>query len=147
MSTVEKSAIVRTPGVCGGDARVYNHRIAVWLVILSRRRGRTDAGQLEDWPALTQADLDACWDYYREHPVEIEQSIWLNDTAGNVPAGTHPPTWVLVSGQLLQVPVEEICEAFDPPIRPEDVARAWATYREQPDKVNQDIAAGYTGVG
>src|SRR4051812_28121063 len=111
MSTVETPAIQKTPGVCGGEACIRTTRIPVWLLVLSRRRGRTDSGQLDDYPSLTALDLDACWDYYRDHPIEIEQAIWLNDTATNVPAGKPPPAWVLVSGRLLGLPDDQIREA------------------------------------
>lgn len=140
MSTVESMAIRKTPGVCGGDACIRETRIPVWLIVNARRLGGTDAGLLDDYPGLMQADLDACWDYYREHPIEIEQCIWLNDTAANVPEGTPPPAWVLVSGRLLGLSTDEIREAFEPVLSEADLAAAWDAYRAEPARVERDIA-------
>ena len=42
MTALAAAAIQKTPGVCGGDARVRTTRIPVWLLVLSRRMGRTD---------------------------------------------------------------------------------------------------------
>jgi uncharacterized protein (DUF433 family) len=140
MSALETPIIQKTPNVCGGRACIRNTRIPVWLLVLSRRLGRTDAGQLEDYPGLSPADLDACWDYYRDHPIEIEQAIWLNATAANVPEGTPPPTWVVVSGRLLGLADQEIMGAFDPPLGPADLGRAWAAYRADPAGLRRDIA-------
>jgi uncharacterized protein (DUF433 family) len=140
MSAVGTPAIQKTPGVCGGDACIRCTRIPVWLMVNARRLGGTDAGLLDNYPSLTHADLDACWDYYREHPIEIEQCIWFNDTAANVPDGTPPPAWVLVSGRLLGLTDDEIRESFEPPLAIADLAAAWAEYRADPAQVGRDIA-------
>src|SRR5437773_179976 len=86
--TEAPTPITRRPGVCGGDACVRGTRVMVWLLVLMRRGGRSDADLLADYPALTQADLDASWDFYRQNPVEIEQAIWLSVTALDHPPGT-----------------------------------------------------------
>lgn len=69
------AAINKTPGVCGGEACIRDSRIAVWTLVQLKRLGRTEAQLLDDFPTLTRADLDAVWNYYREHPVEIDQAI------------------------------------------------------------------------
>jgi uncharacterized protein (DUF433 family) len=140
MSAVETPAIQKRPGVCGGDACIRNTRIPVWLIINARRLGGTDAGLLDDYPGVTQPDLDACWEYYRDHPVEIEQGIWFNDTAANIPDGAPPPAWGLVSGRLLGLTDDEIRESFEPPLTVADLAAAWAAYRADPAQVGRDIA-------
>lgn len=147
MNTAETPPIQKTPNVCGGEACIRTTRIPVWLLILSRRLGRTEAGQLEDYPGLTRADLDACWDYYRNHPIEIEQAIWFNDVAANVPEGASPPTPVLVCGLLLGLPAEEIQEAFDPPLGPADLAHAWEVYRANPAQIDRAITAKHRLAG
>jgi uncharacterized protein (DUF433 family) len=127
MSTNDVPAIQKTPGVCGGQACIRQTRIAVWMIVNARRLGGTDADLLADYPGLGQADLDACWDYYRDHPLEIEQCIWFNDTAANVPDGTPPPAWVLVSGRLLGLTDDQIRESFEPPLPAAALAAAaWA---------------------
>jgi uncharacterized protein (DUF433 family) len=140
MATAATSRIEKTPGVCGGDARTGNTRIPVWLLVLARQRGTTDDRLLADYPALTPADLDAAWAYYRDRPVEIEQAIWFNDTAADVPDGQRPPAWVIVAGRLLGLAEDEIRTAFDPPLAPGDVVAAWDTFRADPAGVSRDIA-------
>lgn len=141
MNATGTSFIEKTPNVCGGKARVHDTRIPVWILVLSRKWGKPDADVLRDYPTLTQADLDAAWEYYQHHPVEIEQSIWLNDTAANVPDGISPPAAVIVAGRLLGLDDDAIREAFEPPLTPEQVSAAWAEYRAEPVRVGRDLAA------
>src|SRR4051812_14724310 len=77
-----ESWIQKTPGVIGGEARVGNTRIGVWLLVEARRSGVPDAELLNEFGVpLTQADLDAAWAYAAEHPDEIEQCIRQNEEA------------------------------------------------------------------
>ena len=71
--------IRKTPGVIGGDACVRGTRIAVWMLVESKRLGRTDAELLADHPSLTQDDLNAAWAYFAAHPDEIEAAIRANN--------------------------------------------------------------------
>jgi uncharacterized protein (DUF433 family) len=75
VSTVAESTIEKTPGVCGGDARVRSTRIPVWLLVGYRKDGVSDARLLDLYPTLTLGDLSAAWWYYAEHRDEIEQAI------------------------------------------------------------------------
>jgi uncharacterized protein (DUF433 family) len=75
MSTVETAPIQKTPGVCGGDARVRDTRIPVWLLVGYRKDGVDDARLLQMYPSLTLADVSAAWWYYAENRSEIEQAI------------------------------------------------------------------------
>jgi len=81
MSAVSTPTIEKTPGVCGGDARIANTRIPVWLLVGYRKDGVDDAGLLQMYPSLTLADLSAAWWYYAEHRNEIEQSIREQEAA------------------------------------------------------------------
>jgi uncharacterized protein (DUF433 family) len=139
MSRDDAPAIQKTPGVCGGDACIRQTRIAVWMLVVDCKLGMTDADVLVSFPALTQADLDAAWEYYRANPVEIEQAIWLNDTAANVPDGVQPPSWLLVSGRLLGLPDDAIRQAFDPPLSCAVLDAAWAEYRADPRQVGREV--------
>jgi uncharacterized protein (DUF433 family) len=141
MSAAETPAIQKTPGVCGGAACIRNTRIPVWILVFNRKSGESDASVLRNYPSLTQADLDAAWDYYQHNPVEIEQTIWLNDTAGNVPDRVTPPAAVIVAGRLLGLDDATICEAFEPPLTPEAISAAWAEYRAEPARVVRELAA------
>ena len=71
--------IFRTPGVCGGDACVGASRLAVWMLEESRRAGMSDQQLHEAYPALTQEELAAAWQYVSDHPEEIEQAIAENE--------------------------------------------------------------------
>jgi len=144
MSALVASAIEKTPGFCGGKARVAGTRIPVWLLVLKRLTCQSDESVLADYPTLTQESLDAAWEYYHRHPVEVEQSIWFNDVAGNVPEGVLPPAAVVVAGAMLGLTDAEIGEAFDPPVGPGEIAAAWAEYRANPTRVRLGLR-GRTG--
>lgn len=74
-SRLRGSAVQKTPGVCGGHARMRNTRIPVWTLISFRQQGADDAELLQNYPSLTPQDLRAAWDYYEQHRAEIDQAI------------------------------------------------------------------------
>ena len=67
--------IKKTPGVSGGAACVRHTRIPVWTLVQLKKLGRSELELLGDFPSITQADLDSVWNYYRDHPVEIDEAI------------------------------------------------------------------------
>jgi uncharacterized protein (DUF433 family) len=138
--TSTDAAIQKTLNVMGGEACIRRTRISVWILVQARKLGISDAQLLSDYPGLTSDDLDAAWDYYREHPVEIERAIWLNDTAANHDVGEPIASWVLVSGLLLGIAPEEIREAFDTPITDTELAAAWAAYRADPAGILMEVS-------
>jgi uncharacterized protein (DUF433 family) len=140
MSPFGSTRIEETAGTCSGDARIANTRIPIWLLVLHRKAGQDDQQVLTSYPTLTPADLDAAWAFYRDNALEIEQSIWLNDTAANIPDGSPVPAAVIVAGQLLGLEDNAIREAFDPPLSAEDLSAAWEEYRANPQRVGRDIA-------
>jgi len=71
--------ITKTPGVCGGDARIAKTRIPVWSLINYRRLGASDATILEAFPHLSAVDLVNAWAYADAHQSEIELAIKEND--------------------------------------------------------------------
>jgi uncharacterized protein (DUF433 family) len=73
------SWIQKTPGVCGGRACVRSTRITVWGLVNSRRLGAADEQILKNIVGLTQEDLAAAWNYYRQHPDEIDEDIRENE--------------------------------------------------------------------
>jgi uncharacterized protein (DUF433 family) len=75
------SRIIKTPGVCGGDARVKGTRISIWGLEEWRRLGWSDARILESYPQLKPEDLAAAWAYVAQHPGEIEEAIRENREA------------------------------------------------------------------
>jgi uncharacterized protein (DUF433 family) len=77
----EGDRIVKTPDVCGGDARVKGTRISVWGLEEWRRLGWSDARILDAYPQLKREDLAAAWAYAAQHRDEIEQAIRENQKA------------------------------------------------------------------
>jgi uncharacterized protein (DUF433 family) len=71
--------IDKTPGVCGGEARVIRTRIPVWTLELARRLGVSEATLLASYPTLRAEDLGNAWSYVRFHPAEIEDAIAENE--------------------------------------------------------------------
>ena len=69
------SWIEKNPDVCGGDACVRNTRHTVSGLVEWKQLGLSDARILEHHADLSQADLDAAWDYYERHREEIERAI------------------------------------------------------------------------
>ncbi len=74
--------IRKTPDVIGGDACIRKTRIAVWMLVESRKLGMTDEEIRTRYdPPLSQDDLDAAWEYYQQNREEIEQAIRENEEA------------------------------------------------------------------
>ena len=75
----EYSLIVKTPGVCGGSARLIRTRIAVWMLEEMRIQGISEADILHTYPMLSAADLVQAWAYVDEHSDEIAREIQENE--------------------------------------------------------------------
>jgi uncharacterized protein (DUF433 family) len=73
--------IQHTEGVCGGDARIRNTRYTVWGLVEWRQLRLPDAEILRRHPDLSQADLNAAWDYYERNREEIDRAIRDNQEA------------------------------------------------------------------
>ncbi len=71
----DKSWIQKTADVCGGDACIRNTRITVWGLVAYRRLGMSDDAILKAVQGLTQADLEAAWEYEAANADEIDRSI------------------------------------------------------------------------
>ena len=77
--TIETPAIVKTPDVCGGAARIIRTRIPVWTLQRLRQLGMSEAEILRSYPTLRAVDLVQAWIYADGHPDEIEQQIRENE--------------------------------------------------------------------
>jgi uncharacterized protein (DUF433 family) len=63
--------IVKTPGVCGGRARIAGHRVRVMDIVgWHERRERSVAQIVEMFPGISRADVHAALAYYYDHPEE-----------------------------------------------------------------------------
>jgi uncharacterized protein (DUF433 family) len=77
---ITASWISKQPGRSGGDACVRDTRITVWGLVAYRRLRMSDSEILNAVQGLSQADLDAAWEYAAANPGEIEQSILENES-------------------------------------------------------------------
>ena len=71
--------IEKTLGVVGGNACIRGTRIPVWELVEYRQLGASTSKILEAYPQLTEADLQAAWDYDRRFPEEIAAAIAANE--------------------------------------------------------------------
>lgn len=69
------SWIQKAVGVCGGEPCVRKTRHTVAGLVQWKKQGLPDERILRHHPDLTQADLDAAWDYYAAHHQEIDRAI------------------------------------------------------------------------
>lgn len=72
--------IVKTPGICGGNARIDGTRIPVWGIERQRQLGYSIKDTLEYYPHLTKEQIWAAREYADQHSVEIMQQILDNET-------------------------------------------------------------------
>ncbi|MBD2424664.1 DUF433 domain-containing protein [Phormidium sp. FACHB-1136] len=68
-------SIQKTPGFCGGHARIRHTRIPVWQVIALQNQGASDDEILQTFPGLTLFDLAIARAYYASHIEEIDRAI------------------------------------------------------------------------
>jgi uncharacterized protein (DUF433 family) len=73
--------IERTPGICGGSARIAGTRIPVWAIVQYTRLGVSQAELLQAYPTISADDLANALAYYRTHPDEIANEILENEAA------------------------------------------------------------------
>ncbi len=73
--------IIKTPGICGGEACIAGTRIAVWLLVEAQQLGISEAQLLQDYPHITAADLVNAWSYADAHTEEIAELIHANNEA------------------------------------------------------------------
>ena len=73
--------IRKSPGVCGGDARIRETRHSVAGLVVWRRLGLSDEKILGRLPDLSPADLEAAWTYYAEHVGEVDGAICEQEDA------------------------------------------------------------------
>lgn len=77
--SISGKGIIKTTGICGGEACIAGTRIAVWLLVEARQIGISEAQLLQDYPHITAADLVNAWAYADAHPEEIAVAIRINN--------------------------------------------------------------------
>ncbi len=90
--------IEKTPGVCGGDARVAGTRIPVWSLVIWKNLGMSDEKLLTEFETLSPAGLKNAWAYYASNKEEVDSQVAENESNGlaqhpnqKVLNGTQPP--------------------------------------------------------
>ena len=71
--------IMKTVGVCGGDACIAGTRIPIWVLVNARHLGISESQLLYDYPTLTATDLANAWIYAEVNSEEIETAIAENE--------------------------------------------------------------------
>jgi uncharacterized protein (DUF433 family) len=73
MTTVSIEHIEKTPGTCGGRARIAGHRIRVMDIVAQHDHWKLSPAEIvEAYPTITLADVYAALAYYHDHREEIE---------------------------------------------------------------------------
>lgn len=68
--------ITKTPGICGGCARIAGHRVRVLdIVIWHEQNGWTPDEIVSQIPSITLADVHAALAYYYDHREETQEEI------------------------------------------------------------------------
>ena len=68
-------------GVSGGEPCVVRTRIPIWVLVLARRLGTSEADLLKAYPTLRAEDLANAWAFHRAHKDDIERQILDNEEA------------------------------------------------------------------
>ena len=82
--------IEKTPGVCGGAARIRGHPYPRLAPGRGADSGATEAELLLDYPSLTAQDLIDAWGYAEEHADEIAAEVRRNEVAWSCNVGFAP---------------------------------------------------------
>jgi uncharacterized protein (DUF433 family) len=91
MEPVLVEHIEKTPGVCGGRARIAGHSVRVMdIVVWHEMRGYSPDEIAGMFPGLTLADVHAALAYYFDHREEIETEFNLDEEAGKELLIRHP---------------------------------------------------------
>jgi uncharacterized protein (DUF433 family) len=76
MADAIRQHIKAIQGASGPTARIVGHRVRVLdVAVWHERWGMTPDEIVDQYPALTLADVHAALAYYRDHREEIEQAI------------------------------------------------------------------------
>lgn len=81
--------IRKTPGICGGSARIGNTRIAVWYLVSRVLGGSTPERIARDYPHIDSEDVELAMHYFAINSPEIVLDLHENEIEGfeYLPAG------------------------------------------------------------
>ena len=90
MATTAADRITRTPGVCGGKARIAGHRVRVLdIVTWSEHQGMTPDEIVSQVPSLSLAEVHVALAYYFEHIEEIQEEMRAEQVLADEYRRTH----------------------------------------------------------
>ncbi|HEY6390594.1 MAG TPA: DUF433 domain-containing protein [Bryobacteraceae bacterium] len=83
--------IVKTPGICGGRARVAGHRVRVLdIVTWHEHQGLTPDEIASRVPSITLAEVHAALAYYFDHVEEIQAEMREERALADEARANHP---------------------------------------------------------
>ena len=105
MAQAPNERIVKTPGTCGGRARIAGHRVRVQdIVIWYEHQGMTPDEIVSHIPTITLADVHTALAYYFDHVQEIQEEMRAAREYAEEFRRNHPS---VLDTKLSQEPVKE----------------------------------------
>ena len=90
MAASSTDRIVKTPGVCGGKARIAGHRVRVLdVVVWTEHQGMSADDIVSHVPTLTLTDVHAALAYYFGHVDEIQEEMRADRALADEFGRTH----------------------------------------------------------
>ena len=92
MSTATtQTVITKTPGVCGGKARLDGHRVRVQDIVMDYEWNGLSPDEIcQQYPSITLAQVHAALSYYYDHRDEIQADIASDRLAVETFQQSHP---------------------------------------------------------
>jgi uncharacterized protein (DUF433 family) len=91
VTNVSTEHIEKTPGICGGRARIAGHRIRVMdIAVLHEKRGMSPEEIVHQYPGITLGDVHAALMYLFDNRDEIEEEFHKDEQAVAALLGRHP---------------------------------------------------------
>ena len=92
MSTATtQTVITKTPGVCGGKARIDGHRVRVQDIVTDYEWNGLSPDEIcQQYPSITLAHVHAALSYYYEHRDEIQADLASERLAVEKFQQSHP---------------------------------------------------------
>jgi uncharacterized protein (DUF433 family) len=71
--------IVSSPGICGGEHRIFGTRIPVWVLVAFRQQGMSDRSLLRNYPTINKQQLMAAWEFAEQNKAIVAEELRLNE--------------------------------------------------------------------
>ena len=105
MEVTSNERIVKTPGTCGGRARISGHRVRVQdIVIWHEHQGMSPDQIVSQIPTITLSDVHNALAYYFDHVQEIQDEMRADDAYVEEFRRNHPS---LLDDKLRREPFKE----------------------------------------